>query len=553
VLLLADGLEDMTNLAPAIPVDRRLSPDRGPRLAHMLASNRLTACVVRADAVDAPPFATHPLMFVEFDLARLDRAARRGVPANPYTRRHARFTGRVLLVGLGSRAQCLIPLLLRHVDGLDPTRITVVAADDRGAASARAHGVRLVVQPLRREGLEAALAELAREGDLVVHAAGEVGTDDLAACCSRRGLLFVDGGAATWPAEGVTREAVWDDEPPSPAAATVTCDGGEPRPTALRGHGVVPGLLFSVLKQGLEQLQEAEGAEAASLTGDWAACAERLGITTIHLVEHDGQIVRLATPRGPNELVASSGALRLFRRSTRCRTSLAFGTDESQELAADSVSQTERDPSGRITAARLDFAAPAIPIRSWSPTIGPFRGFLTPSDVFGIADACTRYDDDGIVQFRPSVMHVHRPCDDAVAFLEQVEMRPFRAADEPSLSTRTLGGAEVVDGGASAVGVLLGGPNRKAVWLGSVLSSEEARTLLPCSSAGALQEAAALLAGVMWVLVNPRRGSVGPFDVDHTQALEIALPYLGGGGLVCRTTDWAPANRRPWQFHSTDI
>ncbi|MDF2764111.1 MAG: hss, partial [Rhodospirillales bacterium] len=46
-------------------------------------------------------------------------------------RKFVRFAGRLVIVGFGSIGQGVLPLLLRHVE-LDPRRITIVTADERG-------------------------------------------------------------------------------------------------------------------------------------------------------------------------------------------------------------------------------------------------------------------------------------------------------------------------------------------------------------------------------------------------------------------------------------
>ena len=45
------------------------------------------------------------------------------------------FPGRILFVGFGSIGQGTLPLLLRHV-GIAPERLTIVAAEDKGADEA---------------------------------------------------------------------------------------------------------------------------------------------------------------------------------------------------------------------------------------------------------------------------------------------------------------------------------------------------------------------------------------------------------------------------------
>jgi homospermidine synthase len=69
---------------------------------------------------------------------------------------------------------------------------------------------------------------------------------------------------------------------------------------------------------------------------------------------------------------------------------------------------------------------------------------------------------------------------------------------------------------------------------------------------------AAVLAGLVWAIENPRAGIVEADEIDHERVLEIAGPYLGE--LVGVYGDWTPLRDRetlfpeqidradPWQF-----
>ena len=57
------------------------------------------------------------------------------------------FAGNIVLVGCGSFGQAVLPLLVRDL-GLQPARLTVVTADQRGRAVADGLGVRFVLAAL---------------------------------------------------------------------------------------------------------------------------------------------------------------------------------------------------------------------------------------------------------------------------------------------------------------------------------------------------------------------------------------------------------------------
>jgi homospermidine synthase len=104
---------------------------------------------------------------------------------------------------------------------------------------------------------------------------------------------------------------------------------------------------------------------------------------------------------------------------------------------------------------------------------------------------------------------------------------------------------EIVAGG-DELGVLLMGHARNAYWYGSNLSIEQARELAPHNSATSLQVTAAVMAGVVWALQNPRRGVVEPEDLPFDQILALSRPYLGQ--LVGAFSAWTPLQDRGWLF-----
>ena len=92
---------------------------------------------------------------------------------------------------------------------------------------------------------------------------------------------------------------------------------------------------------------------------------------------------------------------------------------------------------------------------------------------------------------------------------------------------------------------------------------DEARRVAPHNNATSLQVTAAVLAGIIWAIENPRRGIVEPDEMDYARILEIAGPYLGE--MVGVWGDWTPLQDRerlfpedldrddPWQFKNIRV
>jgi homospermidine synthase len=77
-----------------------------------------------------------------------------------------------------------------------------------------------------------------------------------------------------------------------------------------------------------------------------------------------------------------------------------------------------------------------------------------------------------------------------------------------------------------------------AWWIGSDLSIEESRRLVPHQNATTMQVAVSVVAASVWMIQNPRRGVCVPDDLPHDTVLDISKPYLGR--FISTPSDWTP-------------
>jgi homospermidine synthase len=75
-------------------------------------------------------------------------------------------------------------------------------------------------------------------------------------------------------------------------------------------------------------------------------------------------------------------------------------------------------------------------------------------------------------------------------------------------------------------------------WIGSDLSIEESRRLVPHQNATTMQVAISVVAATLWMIQNPGEGVVVPDDLPHELVLKVAKPYLGK--FISRASDWTP-------------
>jgi len=108
------------------------------------------------------------------------------------------FPGRLIVIGFGSIGQGVLPLILRHVGGLTPERITIVTADDVGRKEAQEYGIRFMKQPLTRENFRQVLEPLVGRGDFVMNVSVDVSSVALIKWCWVHGALYLDTSIEPW-------------------------------------------------------------------------------------------------------------------------------------------------------------------------------------------------------------------------------------------------------------------------------------------------------------------------------------------------------------------
>jgi homospermidine synthase len=446
-------------------------------------------------------------------------------------RESAELPGRLIMIGCGSIGQAVLPLLRKHVV-LPADGLTVLSADERGRSLAGAEGARFVHCHLKPGNYHRQLAKFVGAGDLVLNLSVDVSSLDLVEWCSERGALYVDTSIEPWP-------GVFDNPMLSMRERTnyVTRERmlrlgrrlGGSAPTAVVDHGANPGLVSHLVKQALLNLRAdlLPDAGIPQTRPEWAALARDLGISLIQVSERDTQAAD--RPKRPGEFV-NTWSIDGFVDELMQPSELSLGTGEPGRPAG---SNLHREGSGSIYLRRPGGGTYA---RSWLPSLGGFQGLLmTHDEVFSIADFLSLRGERGF-EYRPTVMFVYHPCDDAMLSALELEGRGWQIQPSRRVLTR-----ELVTG-MDELGLLLAGHARNAYWYGSQLTIEEARRHVPHANATTLQVAAGALAAAVWAIRHPRRGVLEADALDFDECLDVARPYLGP--LVGAYTDWTPLQGR---------
>jgi homospermidine synthase len=311
-------------------------------------------------------------------------------------------------------------------------------------------------------------------------------------------------------------------------------------------HGANPGLVSHFVKQALLDLAPGTGSWwAEGQAGDrWARLARFLEVSCIHIAERDTQTSALRKMAG--EFV-NTWSVDGFVCEACQPAELGWGTHE-RLFPPDG----RRHEHGSPASIWLDRPGASTRVRSWTPLAGAQHAFLiTHGESISIADRLTLGDPQR-PEYRPTVHYAYHPCDDAVLSLHELAGRNWQVQPHRRVLKHDI------DSGVDELGVLLMGHSRGAYWYGSRLSIGEARALAPHNSATSLQVTAAVMAGVVWAMRNPRRDVVEPDDLPHDEILALCRPYLGD--LFGVFTHWTPLEGRgrlfredldtgdPWQF-----
>jgi len=467
---------------------------------------------------------------------------------------HCRFAGRIVIIGFGSIGQGTLPLILRHIE-VDPGKITIVTAEDRGLAEARALGVRFVIEPLTRENYRRVLEPLLGQGDFLLNVSVDVSSIALIELCHERGALYLDTCIEPWPG-GYTDPNISPSLRSNYAlreqALAVRARQKAGAPTALVTHGANPGLVSHFVKQALVNIARDTGRELAAPPADragWARLAQDLGVKIVHIAERDTQVAGM--PKRVGEFV-NTWSIDGFYSEGSQPAELGWGSHE-RHLPADGA----HHDFGCDSAIYLNRPGCSVRVRSWTPLEGPYQGFLiTHGESISISDYFT-VREGGKAVYRPTVHYAYHPCDDAVLSLHEL------AGKLGQLQSRKRLMMEEITDGVDELGVLLAGHARGVYWYGSQLSIEEARRLVPYNNATSLQVCIAVLAGMVWCIEHPTDGVIEPDELDFRRMLDICLPYLAP--VIGAYSDWTPLEHRgvlfpedldrsdPWQFKNIRV
>jgi homospermidine synthase len=399
-------------------------------------------------------------------------------------------------------------------------------------------------------------------GDILVDLSWNVETFDLLAWCGEHDVRYLNTSLEEWDPYG-------DIENKSPYERSLYSrqmrirllkdrlnSRTRPSPTAILDHGANPGLVSHFTKRALLEIATTmveEGVPAATgvdngafekliaaaeghVEGSFARLSQATGTKVIHISERDTQVS--SRPKRVNEFV-NTWSIEGFYEEGTAPAELGWGTHERR------FPKYAHTPSGG-PGNQIFLAQPGIRtfVHSWVPAGGPIIGMVVRhAESFTISDHLTVWDDtiEGrLAVYRPTVHYAYMPCDNGILSLHELAMRNYQL--QPTLRIMS---DEIVDG-MDELGVLLMGHGLTTWWTGSQLDIHEARRLVHGQNATTLQVAAGVLAGLMFMIDNPRKGILVPDELPFGEILEVASSYLGPCPSV--RTSWTPLESRSRLF-----
>lgn len=447
------------------------------------------------------------------------------------------FKKKILFVGYGAVAQCALPILFKHLK-VSPKNVTVMDFEDQAKLLKpwTAKGVKFVRDRVAPDNLGKLLGQYVGAGDLIIDLAWNIDCCEILQWCHDHGVLYINTSVELWDpyAAGnhpTQKTLYWRHM----NIRRMVAGWKERGATAVLEHGANPGLISHWTRQGLMDIAErllddkkvkakdAEQIRHLMQNRVFNELAMKLGVKVIHCSERDTQITD--RPKEVDEFV-NTWSIEGFREEGTTTAEMGWGTHE-KELPPHAYKHKE-GPKNQICLAQMGLNTW---VRSWVPDYTIHGMVVRHGEAFTISDKLTVWK-NGKPLYRPTVHYAYCPCDSAIASLN--ELRGYNYELQPRLRIMN----DEITGGADILGALLMGHAYNAWWVGSDLSIEESRRLVPHQNATTMQVAISVVAAATWMIENPEQGVQVPDDLPYDYILKIANPYLGKNLSV--QSDWTP-------------
>jgi homospermidine synthase len=465
------------------------------------------------------------------------------------------FKNKILFVGYGAVAECTLPIVFKHIK-VPAKNVTVMDFQNRADKLRKwtAKGVNFVCDRVTEDNMGTLLGKYVGPGDLLIDLAWNIDACEILQWCHDHGVLYINTSTELWdpyasgPDQHPTEKTLyWRHMNLRRLTAKWPTKG----PTAVIEHGANPGLISHFTKQGLidigqsliadKKLKPRAAERVAELirTRQFNHLSRAIGVKVIHCSERDTQITDL--PKQVDEFV-NTWSIEGFREEGITTVEMGWGTHEKQ--LPQSAFQHKAGPKNQICLARMGINTW---VRTWVPDYNILGMVVRHGEAFTISDHLTVWEGKKAV-YRPTMHYAYCPCDEAIASLNEMRGYNYKLNENQRIMN------DEITAGSDILGALLMGHDYNSWWVGSDLSIEESRRLVPHQNATTMQVAISVVAASMWMIANPTEGVRVPDELPHDQILDVAKPYLGR--WISKASDWTPLKGRDRTFekyHKPDL
>ncbi|PTT28656.1 saccharopine dehydrogenase C-terminal domain-containing protein [Pseudomonas sp. HMWF021] len=425
---------------------------------------------------------------------------------------------RIVIVGFGSIAQALMPLLAERYNA--DVVIFDKEVDAARTCIADEFSARLIKRTVTVHNYREVIAPYLDAHTFLLNLAVSVSSEALIELAQSFGALYLDTCIEPW--EYAEQDATLTSnfslrESLKSFAGTKAQNDA----TAVVAHGANPGFISILLKKAMVQMAALNDVAFNGKTHqDWALLAQALGIRVIQISERDTQISE--TPRSQGHFMCTWSVDGLI---TECLqpAEMGWGSHES-ELPKGAVQQRY--------AVAMKQSGREVRVKSWSPNYLDFPGYLlTHNESLSIAEYLT-VGEPSNPSYRPTVYYAYHPCDQAVASMSLLSS----GGEENILSKQVL--KDDIVSGIDELGVFLISDRYDSFWMGSNLSIGKARKMAKHNSATSLQVVSSIVAGMAWAQANPQQGVLESESLDWEFVYGIAEQYWQP--IVSQQIKWRP-------------
>ena len=473
------------------------------------------------------------------------------------------------MLGCGSVAQCLLPLMLDRFQ-FDPATVTVLESRDNRhrIEDSLARGVSYQQVEITPDNLHNVLAKHLSSGDLLIDLAWNIDLGELLDWCRTNNVRYLNTSVELWDPYDTAAET-------SPPERTlywrhmklrrqIEAWGDNHGPSAVVEHGANPGLVSHFVKQALLEIGEAvlrdghlperhTAIRHAMTEGAFNVLAQQLDVKVIHVAERDTQIS--SQPKQVGEFV-NTWSVDGFYEEGVAPAEMGWGTHE-RRLPPLAYQHAGEGPGNQICLAQM---AHKTLVRSTTPSSQIVGMVIRHGEAFTICDHLTVWNGPTPV-YRPTVHYAYCPSDAGWASFVELEGNQYVYPENQRIMN------DDIISGRDELGVLLMGHPYKSWWTGMQTSIDEARSVAPHQSATTVQVAASILGAIDWMVRSPSEGVRVPDELPWRQVLDVALPYVGT--TLSGPLDWDPVSSRadwfdtwagryidhddPWQFTNSSV